>query len=103
MAQVVRFEDGLPRPASDDVSNPVAEPDLPLVLIEWRDAFFDYELKDIEDARDEYLVKTVGYLLREGPDFVTIAQEILADGEGFRAVTHIPVSIVQRTVLLEGS
>jgi hypothetical protein len=32
---------------------------------------------------------------------VSLAQEILPDGEGFRAVTHIPLAIVERVVRLD--
>jgi len=39
----------------------------------------------------------------EGPRFVSLAQEILPDGEGLRAVTHIPLAIVERMVRLERS
>lgn len=68
----------------------------PLVLVIWRDAYFDFDQHDPEDVRPDYLVHTVGFLLAEGPRFVTLAQEVLPDGDGYRAVTHIPVSIVER-------
>ena len=45
---------------------------------------------------------TVGFLVREGPRFLTLAQEVLPDGDGFRAVTHIPLeSVVDRAELTE--
>jgi hypothetical protein len=68
----------------------------PLVLVTWRDAWFDFEEPDPEDARADYLVSTVGFLMRRGPRFVSVAQEVLPDGDGFRAVTHIPVAVVER-------
>jgi hypothetical protein len=68
----------------------------PLVLVIWRDAYFDFDQHDPDDVRSDYLVHTVGFLLAEGPRFVTLAQEVLPDGDGYRAVTHIPVSIVER-------
>lgn len=81
-----------------------AEHDLPLehelVLVIWRDAYFDFDQHDIEDSRADYLVHTVGFLLSDGPRFVSLAQEVLPDGDGFRAVTHIPVSIVERILPL---
>lgn len=84
---------------SDHVPAPEAEgePDLtyPLVLVTWRDAFFDFDQKEAEDCRPDYLVHTVGFLLSDGPKFVSLAQEVLPDGDGFRAVTHIPLSIVE--------
>jgi hypothetical protein len=69
---------------------------LPLVLVIWRDAYFDFDQHDIDDIRSDYLVHTVGFLLAEGPRFVSLAQEVLPDGDGYRAVTHIPLSIVER-------
>ena len=72
----------------------------PLVVVTWRDAFFDFDQKDPEDCRADYLVHTVGFLLSEGPKFVSLAQEVLPDGDGFRAVTHIPLSIVERVAQL---
>ena len=39
-----------------------------------------------------------------GPRFLSIAQEVLPDGDGFRAVTHIPRSIIEEvTTLTAGS
>ena len=67
----------------------------PLVLVTWRDAWFDFDEPDPEDVRADYLVRTVGFLVRRGPRFVSVAQEILPDGDGFRAVTHIPVAVVE--------
>jgi hypothetical protein len=68
----------------------------PLVLVIWRDAYFDFDQHDADDVRPDYLVHTVGFLLTEGPRFVSLAQEVLPDGDGYRAVTHIPLSIVER-------
>jgi hypothetical protein len=68
----------------------------PLVLVTWRDAFFDFETDDASPERVDYLVRTVGFLLARGPRFLRLAQEVLPDGDGFRAVTHVPVSVVER-------
>lgn len=81
----------------------LAEPaESPLVLVTWRDAWFDFDEPDPEDARADYLVNTVGFLVRRGPRFVSVAQEVLPDGDGFRAVTHIPVAVVEKITLLRG-
>jgi hypothetical protein len=72
----------------------------PLVLVIWRDAYFDFELADIEDARPDYLVQTAGFLLSEGPRFVSLAQEVLPDDDGYRAVTHIPIALIERITRL---
>jgi hypothetical protein len=73
----------------------------PLVLVIWRDAFFDFDQSDPDDIRPDYLVHTVGFLLAQGPKFVSLAQEVLPDGDGYRAVTHIPLSIVERILPLD--
>jgi hypothetical protein len=75
--------------------DPTSDDACPLVLVIWRDAWFDFDAPDPADARPDYLVHTVGYLVRRGPRFVSIAQELLPDGDGFRAVTHIPVAVVE--------
>ena len=75
----------------------------PLVLVEWQDAWFEGERDSIEDAPEDYLVRTVGFLVRTGGRVLSVAQELLPDGDGFRALTHIPVGMVERVVPLETS
>jgi hypothetical protein len=104
--QVLRSNDGqaLDRgePASHDGSAGTHESseEYPLVLVEWQDAWFDLDLELPEDRRRDYVVRTVGFLVVDGPRFVSVAQEILPEGDGFRAVTHIPVQIVDRMTRL---
>ncbi len=100
-------EFGLPDPGrlepgerSEPEPSPIAEPDFPLVLVSWHAAWFDFEEADPQDCRTDYLVRTVGFLVNEGPRFLSIAQEVLPDGDGFRAVTHIPISIVEEVTTL---
>jgi hypothetical protein len=64
------------------------------VIVTWRDAFFEFEQKTDELPREDYLVRTVGFLINETEAFLSLAQEILPDGDGFRAVTHVPRSMV---------
>jgi hypothetical protein len=85
---------------------PLLEPEFPqypLAMVEWHDAWFDLDLESLDCCRQDYLVHTVGFLVSEGPRFVSLAQEILPDGEGLRAVTHIPLGIVERVIRLERS
>ena len=56
----------------------------------------EFDEPDPDDVRGDYLVTTVGFLVRQGPRFVSIAQEILPEDDGFRAVTHIPTAVVQK-------
>ena len=72
----------------------------PLALVEWQDAWFDHDQLTIDERRTDYLVRTIGFLIDEGPRVVSVAQELLPDGEGFRAVTHIPVAVIERIVRL---
>ncbi len=105
--QVLRSNDGqaLDRgePASRDGSvgrSHESSEEYPLVLVEWQDAWFDLDLELPEDRRRDYVVRTVGFLVVDGPRFVSVAQEILPEGDGFRSVTHIPVQIVDRMTRL---
>jgi hypothetical protein len=63
-----------------------------VLVVEWRDAHFDF---DYTKTRDDYIVKTIGFLVSEGPVFLSVAQEILPDGDGYRGVTHIPLECVK--------
>jgi hypothetical protein len=95
--------DGEPDPLGPEPTASLADPpESPLVLVTWRDAWFDFDEPDPQDARADYLVSTVGFLVRRGPRFVSVAQEVLPDGDGFRAVTHIPVAVVEKITLLRG-
>jgi hypothetical protein len=72
----------------------------PLVIIRWRDAYFDFDANEAERSRDDYIVTTVGHLIGQDALFVSLAAEVLPDGDGFRAVTHIPlVAIVEQRTL----
>lgn len=63
-----------------------------IVLVVWRDAYFDFKLEDQADpVRDDYQVTTMGWVLSIGPRFLSIAQEKLPEGEGWRGVTHLPL------------
>jgi hypothetical protein len=91
-------------------AEPIADPlarslhfEYPLAMVEWHDAWFDLDQEGPDDCRHDYLVRTVGFLVGEGPRFVSLAQELLPDGEGLRAVTHIPLPIVERIVRLDPS
>jgi hypothetical protein len=91
----------VPQPPAADLALPTVstEPDIPpyaTVMVEWHDAWFDQDQTDADEFRSDYLVRTVGFLIHEGPQVITVAHEVLPDGDGFRAVTHIPVAIVER-------
>ena len=72
----------------------------PLVIIRWRDAYFDFDAHDTERSREDYIVTTVGHLIRQDSLFVTLAGEVLPDGDGYRALSHIPRAVIveQRTL-----
>ena len=74
-----------------------------LVLVRWRDAWFDFE-RDPSGWRDEYVVQTVGFLVREEAGVVSLAQEMLPGRDGYRAITHIPRGVIESiTTLYEDS
>lgn len=73
---------------------------LRLVLVRWHDAWFDFEHGSSGGWREDYLVQTVGFLVRQDPGVVSVAQELLPGRDGFRAVTHIPMGVVESIVTL---
>jgi hypothetical protein len=69
--------------------------------VEWHDAWFDLEQR-AEDCRPTtWSARWASSCARVQVRLP--AQEILPDGEGLRAVTHIPLAIVERMVRLERS
>jgi len=99
--RVVKIEPGTEQIRDPQIELEQLQLEHPMVLVIWRDAFFDFDQSDADDVRPDYLVHTIGFLLAEGPKFISLAQEILPDGDGFRAVTHIPLSIVERVLRLD--
>ena len=98
------LDDGGPHRTPGTLAELPQEPfEYPLAMVEWHDAWFDLDLESPDGCRQDYLVHTIGFLVSEGPRFVSLAQEVLPDGEGLRAVTHIPLPIVQRVILLQRS
>jgi hypothetical protein len=97
-------QSSLPEDPVEDDEPMAAEgsPSHPLVLIRWQDAWFDADQQDSEDWRSEYLVQTVGFVVRQEPDLVSIAQELLPEGDGYRAVTHIPRGMIESMTPLVG-
>lgn len=69
-----------------------------LVLVRWHDAWFDVDQQT--EPRTDYLVETVGFRLGADARYLHVAAERLPEGEGFRAITHIPVPCVEEIVTL---
>ena len=72
---------------------------LRLVMVRWRDAWFDFE-REASGWRDEYVVQTVGFVVREEPGVISLAQELLPGRDGFRAITHIPRGVIESITTL---
>lgn len=70
-----------------------------IVRVTWRDAWFDND-GDQRDWRSEYLVTTVGFLVRDMPEVVSVAAEHLPGGDGFKAITHIPRAVIAELEVL---
>jgi hypothetical protein len=99
--RVVKLDVDGPVPGSSSAADALAAPPVPpLVMVRWRDAFFDFDKVTADEFRTDYLVHTVGFLVSDGPTFVSLAQEVLPDDEGYRAVTHIPRAVVEVIVAL---
>jgi hypothetical protein len=99
--RVVKLDVDAPGPGSASAADALAAPPVPpLVMVTWRDAFFDFDKVTADEFRTDYMVNTVGFLVSDGPTFVSLAQEVLPDDEGYRAVTHIPRAVVQSIMTL---
>jgi len=94
-------QEGARERVSVPVKRAVAHPRsaLRLVLVRWHDAWFDFE-QGPSGWRDDYLVQTVGFLVRHEPGVVSVAQEQLPGRDGFRAVTHIPTGTIESIITL---
>ncbi len=64
------------------------------VLVLWQDAWFDSDQCGENEWRDEYLVSTVGFIVRETDTVLSVAMERLPEEDGYRAVTHIPRGMI---------
>ena len=60
-------------------------------MVRWMDAWFEFD--DATPSPEGYDVFTVGYVIADGPVFLSIAAE--QTPEGYRAITHIPVQLIQ--------
>jgi hypothetical protein len=71
------------------------------VLVLWQDAWFDSDQCGENDWRDDYLVSTVGFIVRDTDTVLSIAMERLPDEDGYRAVTHVPKGMIVEVRSLE--
>jgi len=88
-----------PSAPPDPTRRPLPHKGLELVVVRWRDAWFDFE-HGATGWRDTYIVQTVGFLVRRNAGVVSVAQELLPGRDGFRAVTHIPMGVVESIITL---
>ncbi|MDP9295869.1 MAG: hypothetical protein M3O88_04120 [Actinomycetota bacterium] len=86
--------------ANEEATEPAVASSPPVVMVLWHDAWADSEQHDPQEWRSVYIVQTIGFLVREEPDVVSIAQEILPEDDGFRAVTHIPRGMIENLTWL---
>jgi hypothetical protein len=71
------------------------------VLVLWQDAWFDPDQCGENEWRDEYLVSTVGFIVRETDTVLSVAMERLPEEDGYRAVTHVPRGMIVEVRRLE--
>jgi hypothetical protein len=71
------------------------------VLVLWQDAWFDSDQCGENEWRDEYLVSTVGFIVRETDTVLSVAMERLPEDDGYRAVTHVPRGMIVEVRPLE--
>jgi hypothetical protein len=65
-----------------------------LLQIAWRDAHHEFSQDGEDRPRADYIVQTVGWLISRDELFISLAAERLPEDDGWRAVTHIPISCI---------
>jgi len=63
------------------------------ILVEWRDAYHDFEWNGEDPHRKDYVVKTSGFYISHDKKWLHFAMEVLPDG-AYRGLSHIPVSLI---------
>ena len=67
-----------------------------IVELEWIDAIFQPgQIDEICEVKDCVLIHTIGYLIKEDNEGITLAMEVMQDGS-LRHVTTIPKAIVKK-------
>jgi len=67
-----------------------------VVEVEWLDAVFQAgQINDPSEILDGCIISTVGYLVKENKDTITLAMEFMAD-DTLRHVTTIPKAIIKK-------
>jgi hypothetical protein len=69
------------------------------VLVRWNDAWSDSEEKAVEEFEDACSVETVGWLVRQTPDVVSLSPERVRVN-WHRGTTHIPRGMVTEMEVL---
>ena len=73
--RVVKIDQGTEQIPDPQIELDQLQLEHPLVLVIWRDAFFDFDQSNADDIRPDYLVHTVGFLLAEGPILEGLARK----------------------------
>jgi hypothetical protein len=74
-------------------------PDIPLVLVEWDDAWIDgnepVRLTEVANDHQPKVIVTLGWLLKEDDKGVSVAAEYYDDEDVFRGRTFIPRAMIR--------
>lgn len=71
-----------------------------MILVSWRESWLDVDVDEPGRSATEHVVTTVGYLIRDGADLISVAAEQLPAGDGWRSVRHIYRDQIVRVVEL---
>ena len=72
----------------------------PVEVVVWLDAWFSSEPSEPDDWEEEWRMTTTGFVVRETKTLLSLAHELLPEGD-YKGVSHIPKSlVVSRTRLV---
>lgn len=72
-----------------EVFNIVSEPST-ILMVEWLDASHQSGPIDITELSGEHIIRSVGWLIQETRERVTLAQDFCVSIDSYREVLHIP-------------
>ena len=67
-----------------------------ILYVLWQDACFQGDALKTEELCDKFEVESIGFLVRETPKILSIAQDYQKTIDKWRSITHIPKSLIKK-------
>jgi hypothetical protein len=67
-----------------------------IAYIRWKDASFQEGVIEKDDLLPDFTLYSVGFLIEDRDDYITISQDLYPQGNTFREVLHIPTAYIEK-------